>query len=96
MFMPICMAMLCVCSIQGARIRTVHSPAIRPIADISEIADEHLPTVSRVASSKFAFPIRETVIGLAGKVLKKSKSKQEYQSVPSTESMDDINETTQL
>ena len=75
---------------------TAQSPAIRPIADINEIADEQLPPLNRVPSNQFAFPIRQTVIGLAGRVFKKSKSKQDYQSVPSTESIDDINETTQL
>lgn len=82
--------------VQGARRRTIQMRNIRPIADIDEITDEALPSVSRAPSSQFKLPIRDAVIGLAGKVFKKSKSKQDYQSVPSTESMDDINETTQL
>lgn len=82
-------------SIQGARRRTVQSPNIRPIADIDEITDEALPSVSsRTPANQFKIPDR--IMGLAGKVFKKSKSKQEYQAVPSTESLDDINETTQL
>lgn len=84
--------------IQGERIRTVQNPAIRPIADIDELTDEVLPKpgISRTPSAQFKLPIRQTVMGLAGKVFKKNKNKQEYQSVPSTESMDDINETSQL
>ncbi|XP_067952225.1 protein C1orf43 homolog [Watersipora subatra] len=79
--------------VQDARIRTVQSPAIRPIGDISEMADEQLPSVSRQQTAPFAFPIRQTVIGLAGRVFNKNKSKQEYQSVPSTESLENLNET---
>ena len=83
------------CRIQGARRRTIQSPAIRPIADIDEITDEALPSVSsRTPASQFKLP--ERIMGLASKVFKKSKRKQEYQTVPSTESLDDINETTQL
>lgn len=74
---------------QGSRRK--NNQFIRPIADIDEIPDEEV--VGRRSQASFKLPIKETVLNLAGRVFGSKKKAQEYQSVPSTESLDDIYET---
>lgn len=65
-----------------------------PIAGAASILDDDL--LGRPQTSQFSMPLKQTVLSLASKVFSTKKKTKEYQSVPSTESLDEMEETMRL